>query len=109
MKMIFYHEDDIWLFGGIYKVIARLEDAYEVALSDAGKEFIGRLKLRLSYRDRTTRANFEKHYENFEVQEILRETYSGRQFPGYEDIDLSFEELESIVKNELTDWKAALG
>jgi len=42
------------------------------------------------------------------VQEILREPYSGRQFPGYEDIDLSFEELETLVKNGRPDWKAAL-
>ena len=48
-----------------------------------GKGFIGRLKLRSPYRGRTTRANFENHYASFEVQEILREAYSGRQFPGY--------------------------
>jgi len=38
----------------------------------------------------------------------LREPYSGRQFPGYDDIDLSFEELATLVKNERVDWKAAL-
>ncbi len=52
--------------------------------------------------------NFENHYANFEVSEILREPYSGRSFPGYEDIDLSFDELESLVKNDRLDWKAAL-
>lgn len=44
----------------------------------------------------------------FEVQEILREPYSGRTFPGYDDIDLSFEELETLVRNSRPDWKAAL-
>ena len=39
---------------------------------------------------------------------VLREPYSGRQFPGYEDIDLSFEELETLVKNDRSDWKASL-
>ena len=38
----------------------------------------------------------------------MREPYSGRQFPGYDDIDLSFEELETLVKNRRLDWKAAL-
>jgi len=42
------------------------------------------------------------------VQEILREPYSGRSFPGYEDIDISFDELETLVQNERSDWKAAL-
>ncbi|MDN5869577.1 MAG: GIY-YIG nuclease family protein [Nitrococcus sp.] len=42
------------------------------------------------------------------MQEILREPYTGRQFPGYEDIDLSFEEQETLVRNDRPDWKAAL-
>lgn len=42
------------------------------------------------------------------MQEILREPYSGRSFPGYEEIDLSFEELETLVRNDRPDWKAAL-
>lgn len=104
----FYHETDSWLFGGVYGVRERHEDRYEVELLDAGKGFIGRLKLRSPYRGRTTRANFENHYDSFEVQEMLREPYSGRQFPGYEDIDLSFDELETLVKNDRPDWKAAL-
>jgi hypothetical protein len=79
-----------------------------VELLRDGGGFIGRLKLRSPYRGRTTRANFENHYAGFEVQEILREPYSGRQFPGYEDIDLSFDELETLVKNERPDWKVAL-
>ena len=61
-----------------------------------------------SYRGRTTRANFENHFADFEVQEILREPYTGRPFQGYEDIDLSFDELETLVRNNRPDWKAAL-
>jgi len=106
--MRFYHEADVWLFGGVFHVLARHEDRYDVELQDAGRSFIGRLKLRLQYRDRGTRVNFKNHYGNFEVLEILREPYTGRQFPGYEDIDLSFEELEALVRNERPDWKAAL-
>lgn len=104
----FYHEPDIWLFGGVYQVLGRHADQYEVELTDQGKGFLGRLKLRKSYRERATRVNFENHYAGFEVQEILREPYSGRAFPGFEDIDLSFEELETLVRNSRPDWKAAL-
>lgn len=106
--MQFYHENDTWLFGGVYDVIGRQGDAYEVQLSPIGSAFIGRLKLRYAWKTRTTRVNFENHYAELEVAEILRESYSGRTFPGYEDIDLSFEELETIVRNERPDWKAAL-
>ena len=104
----FYHEIDSWLFGGIFRVIAFHKDRYEVELTDAGAGFIGRLKLHAPYRGRTTRVNLENHYDTFVVQELLREPYSGRRFPGYDDIDLSFEELEALVRNGRADWMAAL-
>jgi hypothetical protein len=89
-------------------VLARHPERYEVRLTEAGEGLIGRLKLRSAYRERTTRASFENHYRSFEVQEILREPYTGRRFPGYDDIDLSFEELEALVKNARPDWMVAL-
>jgi hypothetical protein len=98
-QMQFYHESDIWLFGGVYRVSRRRPDAYEVELTDEGAGFIGRLKLRSPYRERATRVKFENYYSGLEVQEVLREPYSGRSFPGFEDIDLSFEELETLVRN----------
>ena len=104
----FYHETDAWLFGGVFRVLACHADRYEVELTDEGAGFIGRLKLRSRYRERATRVDFENHYGGFEVQEILREPYSGRAFPDFEDIDLSFDELETLVRNDRADWKAAL-
>lgn len=104
----FYHEPDIWLFGGVFRVMQRHADRYEVEPSDERAGFLGRLKLRLAYRERATRVKFENHYSGFEVQEILREPFSGRSFPGFESIDLSFEELEALVRHSRPDWRAAL-
>jgi hypothetical protein len=42
----FYHEPDIWLFGGVFRVLQRYDDRYEVELADEGTGFVGRLKLR---------------------------------------------------------------
>ena len=107
--MNFHHESGTsWLFGGIFRVSARHEDRYEVELMEIGETFIGRLKVGSPYRDRATRVNFENHYETFEVLEILRERYSGRPFPGYENIDLPFSELATLVRKNRTDWQAAL-
>ena len=89
--MKFYHEEDTWLFGGIFRVIALHEDQnctnghyYEVELTPALKAFIGRLKLHYSYRAKATRVNLKNRYNDFEVAEILREPYSGHSFPGKE-------------------------
>ena len=106
--MQFYHETDAWLFGGVFRVCERLPDAYRVELTDELENFIGRLKLRTPYRGRTTRLKLEEQYDSFEILEILREPYTGTPFPGLSGIDLSFGDLETIVRNERPDWKAAL-
>lgn len=104
----FYHEPDTWLFGGIFRVLDRHPERYDVELIDKAAEFLGRLKIRSDYRQRATRVNFENHYDQFEVAEILGEPYSGRAFPGFEDVDLSFEELEGLVRKGRPDWRSAL-
>jgi hypothetical protein len=95
-------------FGGVFRVLKRHEHRYEVKLTEIGAGFIGRLKLRSPYNARTVRVNMEDQYGDFEVVEILPEPYTGRPFPAYEDIDLSFEEIETLVRNSRLDWKAAL-
>ena len=106
--MDFYRERDIWLFGGIFRVVARHANRYEVELTERGAPLIGRLKLRSGYRERARRVNFENHYESLEVAEVLREPFSGRVFPGYESIDLTFPELENLVARQRPDWRSAL-
>ncbi len=78
--MDFYHEKKAWLFGGIFKVTQRLPDRYEVRLVEDGKGFVGRLKLHSEYMSRSARVNFENHYSDFSVLEILKEPFSGKYF-----------------------------
>ena len=52
--------------------------------------------------------NFENHFASFTVSEILREEYTGRSFPDFYGIDISFAELETLVRNDRADWKGAL-
>lgn len=106
--MDFYPEKDVWLFGGVFRVLARHANRYEVEQTPDGELFVGRLKLRSDYRKRLRRVNFENHYESLEVAEVLSEPYSGRRFPGYGNIDVSFAELETHVRSDRPDWKSAL-
>ncbi|HLL90015.1 MAG TPA: GIY-YIG nuclease family protein [Tepidisphaeraceae bacterium] len=104
----FYRETDTWLFGGVFEVTARHRDRYSVRLADQGTGFVGRLKLRYAYRERPTRVHFPEHYRKMEVSELLPEVHSGRGFPGYNQLDLSFVELETIVRRGRQDWRQPL-
>lgn len=104
----FYPEDDSWLFGGIYEVLSIIDNEYEIEESELGQKFVGRLKLSLKLSFRNRRVNLENHYDSMIVTEILREPYTGMAFPGYEDINIGFEQLEVIYKNQREDWHGHL-
>jgi hypothetical protein len=106
--MDFHPEPDIWLFGGIFQVLGLCDKRYEVALMDHAAALIGRLKVRYPYKTRMTRPYLEGHYDGMVVSELLPRPYAGRVFPGYNELDLSFSELETIVRTSRPDWKQAL-
>ena len=110
--MDFHYETDTWLFGGIYEVLARnpIDNAhsYEVKLTEAYEELIGRLKVSLKRPARGRSFKMENYLPKMNVREVLREVYTGETFGGYETINHSFEQLEMIFRNEKRDWKAAL-
>ena len=103
----FYHERHTWLFGGIYDVLGQRNEAYIVQRSPLLENMIGRLKVVYQV-GRSRRLKLETVLTGMLVTEILREPYSGAVFPGYENIDLRFGELETILRNEKPDWRAAL-
>jgi len=106
--MDYYPQRNIWLFGGIWEVLNRLEDSYEISLLQKYSEFIGRLKIHFPYTARTRSLVLERHFQNMSVHEILPKVYDGEAFKGFENICLSFNELHTIIRKQRSDWKAAL-
>lgn len=108
----FYPENNMWLFGGIYKVIKRSNTnkshSYEIEEVKQYSNYVGRLKIKLEKPSRGKAFLLENHLEKMKVSEILKQPYSGEVFPGYENINHDFSVLAPIFKNENTDWKAAL-
>lgn len=108
----FYPEPDVWLFGGIYRVLERGAErqahSYRVSLEEQASALIGRLKIRLKRPGRIKAVRLERYYPNMVVSEILREPYTGEAFCGYENICHDFPLLETVVKTNRPDWKAAL-
>ena len=47
-------------------------------------------------------------YNELEVSQILPEHYSGEDFPGYDNVRLSWKQLKRIVERGPTDWINAL-
>jgi hypothetical protein len=66
------------------------------------------MKIFLKRPGRAKAVNLENHYSNLIVTEIFPKEYSGEAFCGYDQIDIGFSMLETIVKSQRTDWKAAL-
>lgn len=114
--MQFYHEPNKWLFGGIFEVTERYNDweetkiGYKVELQELHKDMIGRLIIDFNrYQGLRGRAfKLENYFNNFKISQILKRSYDGINFPGYENISIDFPELQSIFKYQKNDWKAAL-
>ncbi|PXF63005.1 GIY-YIG nuclease family protein [Kangiella spongicola] len=104
----FYPEKDRWLFGGLFEVIKRYSDRYEVELDERYKQYIGRLKIHYSRSGRAKSVLLENQLHRMDVAEILPQIYTGELFPGYENLNLSFKKLELIMRNQKKDWKSAL-
>ena len=108
----FYPETDRWLFGGAYQVLTRKKinhaPSYEIELLDESQPFIGRMKISLERPGRIKAVNFEKHFNNLTVSEILPAPYTGEAFCGYDQIDIGFPMLENLFAIQRSDWKTAL-
>ncbi|MEX0660375.1 MAG: GIY-YIG nuclease family protein [Balneolaceae bacterium] len=106
--MDFYPQNGMWLFGGIWKVLERKDQWYEIELTDMYPEMIGRLKIHFPYTARTRSLKLNRYYDEMTVHEILPKIYDGEAFRGYENIRLSYNELHTIINKQRTDWKTAL-
>ena len=105
--MQFYHEEGTWLFGGVFRVLGLKQDRYEVQLCDEGKGFIGR-EAPHAVSGAVNAGEFreplgKRHGERDFTRRVHRPL-----FPEFDGIDISFAELETLVRNDRADWKGAL-
>ena len=103
----FYPQQHRWLFGGTYRVVVRRyknhAHSYDVELVPESEPYIGRLKSELKRPGRVKAVNFENHYSNLVVSEILAQPYTGEAFAGYDNIDLHFPMLENLIVRQQLD------
>jgi hypothetical protein len=100
--------NDIYLFTGIYKIINRLEDKYEVERCSDFDEYSGRLIIKHKRQGCGISFRLETIIENIEVREILSQPMKCKVFSGLNNINLKFIDLEIIIRNNVKDWQNAL-
>lgn len=104
---------DTWLLTTI-KEITKLLDVFE----DVGYEarelteyssLYGRLILKFHKTSMQGVMKYETVCDEITVHELLPDTFEGDDFPGYDNVRLSYDQLNRIIVNQKRDWIAALG
>ena len=103
---------DQWLLTTIKK-ITRLLDVTDGVGYDADEvkeyeQYFGRLVVEYHNLCRTMGRKYENVMDELEVVQILNEQYTGNEFPGYENVRLSYPLLKNIVDRQLPGWVDAL-
>lgn len=98
-----------FLFGGIFEIIDRSGEVYDVILLDFHKNLIGRLVIEYeSNLGQVTVVKSSTFLQNSRIKELYSTRYRGEVFKSVNSINHNYSSLEVIFKNELSDWKTAL-
>ncbi len=104
-----------WVFAGIYEV-SKKPNFYEIK-NNVGydltpvseyQSLIGRLIVEYKNTTQQLKRNAESILDDIKVVEILKKPYKGVEFNGYNNINVTFQELEVIIKNNVDEWKRKL-
>ena len=103
---------DTWLLTTIKKITRELPvkgavgyDADEVA---EYQKYFGRVLVKYHNTSMTMGRTYSSVMNELEVLQILNEQFTGNDFPGYENVCLSYRELKNIIDRQLPGWIAAL-
>jgi len=102
-----------WLFGGVYRVLGYEAQegkrvTYSTELLDCQDDLIGRVIIE---HKRTARAAYligKPDGGDFHVSEIRAQPMTIEDFPGYQDVCVSYSELKLIIGQNLDTWRGAL-
>lgn len=102
-----------WMFAGLWKSISFKDRpgggyTYNTELMEHGSEFIGRLIVHYDKPFRHSYPHALTSLDGISIKEILREPYTMTPFPGYEQVNLDFAQLQSIIVQQEPSWKTGL-
>lgn len=109
---LLYLYDDRWLLTTIKRITKELDVnddiGYEAEEIEEYCQYFGRLILSYHNVNRAMGRTYEALMEELEVLELLPVAYDGDEFPGYENIRLSYQQLATIIHRKREGWLDAL-
>lgn len=103
---------DTWLMTTIKVVTKELNVTHGVNYegNELGQyqRYFGRVIVKYRKTHQTQGVYLQTVIEKLEVVQILPVTYDGDEFPGYDNIRLSYDQLETIIHRKKSDWITAL-
>ena len=102
--------DDLWLLFHIGKITNDLNIldgvGYEYEVLSNYQKYFGRLIIRFKNKAQTMIRHASSVIDDCEVVQILPDTFDNDIFPGYDKVNLTWEELSRVI--EKGNWKTAL-
>jgi hypothetical protein len=98
-----------WLLTGIKKITKSQKDQTNLNFEYEGKEiqkykcYFGRVIIKLENKPRNNILKRQRYVNSLIVSHILTEVYLGRDFPGYDNVKLSWKELKSIIDHSINE------
>lgn len=103
---------ETWLLTTIKKVTKELDVEEGVGFDgeelEEYKKYYGRVIIKYHKTFQTQGIYYKNICDELVVNQILPATFDGYDFPGYDKVRLSFEQLETIIIQHKKDWVAAL-
>lgn len=105
---------DTWLLTTIKRIIKELDVGseggigYEAEEIETYKKYFGRIVVKYHNSYKVMGRTFESVMNELEVLEILNDKFTGNEFPGYENIRLTYPQLKTIIDRKLPGWISAL-
>lgn len=121
---LIYYDKDIWMFGGIYKVLpvqpVPIETVdwkgwkYETELTNKATDYIGRAFFKFKKEFRASYPVLELNPKNGEpiaqmqLSYILDKRVALTDFAGFDQVNIDYKTLKYIIFDNIVSWKSAL-
>ena len=109
---LLYLYNDKWLLTTIKKITEELDVidgvGYTAEEVEDYSSYFGRLVIKYHNTNRSMGRTYDSLMDELEVLEVLPVAYDGDEFPGYENIRLSYAQLKTIIERKRSGWLAAL-